>query len=203
MARHLERDLAGGIEINEDTENVRIKLEPALRLAGVVQDPNGVPIPGAKVGLSLRRGWACGTPVEDLVTDAQGRYEFRTLPQIQEYINYANAEGYWRNGITTGIINRVTDREQVGPIILKKPNLSVSGVVVDSAGKSVASCRVGVRGEGQPQRTTETDAQGKFTLEKICSGRVEIWAKLDSVLYGTVEVQAGQRNIRLVVSPIE
>jgi len=203
MARHLERDLAGGIEINEDTKNVRIKLEPALRLAGVVQDPNGVPIPGAKVGLSLRRGWACGTPVEDLVTDAQGRYEFRTLPQIQEYINYANAEGYWRNGITTGIINRVTDREQVGPIILKKPNLSVSGVVVDSAGKPVASCKVGVRGEGQPQRTTETGAQGKFTLEKICSGRVEIWAKLDSVLYGIVEAQAGQKNIRVVVSPIE
>ena len=203
MARHLERDLAGGIEINEDTENVRIKLEPALRLAGVVQDPNGVLIPGAKVGLSLRRGWACGTPVEDLITDAQGRYEFRTLPQMQEYINWANAEGYWQNGIKTGIINRITDREEVGPIILKKPNLSVSGVVVDSAGKPVASCKVGVRGEGQPQRTTETGAQGKFTLEKICSGRVEIWAKLDSVLYGTVEVQAGQKNIRLVVSPIE
>lgn len=202
MARHLERNLAGGIEINEDTKTVRIKLVPALKLTGTVEDPNGVPIPGAKVGLSLRRGWACGTPVKEVVTDDKGRYEFPVLPQKQEYINFANAEGYWQNGIKTGIINNITDREEVGPIILKKPILSVSGIVVDSTGKPVTKCRVGMRGKGQPQRTTETDAQGKFTLEKICSGQIEIWAKLGSVLYGTIQAQAGQKDVKLVVSPI-
>lgn len=203
MARHIERDLAGGIEVDKDAKTVRIKLEPGLTLTGTVEDPSGIPIAGARVGLSLRRGWACGTPVKETVTDAQGHYEFRALPQRQEYINYASADGYWQNSIKTGVINRITDSEQVGPIILKKPNLSVSGTVVDDAGKPVASCRVGVRGEGQPDRMTETDAEGKFTLEKICSGRIEIWAKLDSVLYGTVEAQAGQKAVKLIASPIE
>ena len=60
-----------------------------------------------------------------------------------------------------------------------------------------------MRGEGQPDRMTETDAQGKFTLERICSGPIEIWAKLDSVLYGAIETQAGQKDVKLVASPIE
>jgi hypothetical protein len=87
-------------------------------------------------------------------------------------------------------------------IVLKRPNESVSGVVVDSTGKAVANCPVGGRGAGQPQRRTETDAQGRFTLREICPGPIEIWAKLDSVLYGTVEAEAGQKNVRLVASPI-
>lgn len=202
MARHLERNLAGGVEFNQDTKTVRTQLEPALTLAGTVEDPNGVPIPEAKVGLSLRRGWACGTPVKSTITDKQGRYEFRVLPQQQEYINYAEAGGYFEGAITTGIINRITDREKVGPIILKKANLSVSGVVIDDTGKPVANCPVGLRGAGQPQRQTKTDAQGRFTLDGICSGDIEIWAKLDNVLYGTLQARAGQKNVRLVVSPM-
>lgn len=202
MARHLERNLAGGVEFNQDTKTVRTQLEPALTLAGTVEDSNGVPIPEAKVGLSLRRGWACGTPVKSTITDKQGRYEFRVLPQQQEYINYAEAGGYFKGAITTGIINRITDCEKVGPIILKKANLSVSGVVIDDTGKPVANCPVGLRGAGQPQRQTKTDAQGRFTLDGICSGDIEIWAKLDNVLYGTLQARAGQKKVRLVVSPM-
>ena len=203
MARHGGRNLAAAIEFDEDTETVHVTLEPALTLTGTVEDPNGIPIAGAKVGVSLRKGWACGTPVRPVLSDDRGHYEFKALPQKQEWIVYASANGFVERAITTGIINKVTDREDVRPITLKKPNLSVYGVVVDEAGKPVANCRVGVRGEGQPDRMTETNAEGKFTIEKICSGRIEIWAKLDSVLYGTVEARAGQKDVKLVVAPIE
>jgi len=200
MARHLGRNLAGGIEIDENAETVRIELAPALMLTGTVEEPNGVPIPGAKVGLSLRRGWACGTPVRKAITDNKGRYSFPTLLQRQEYINYAEAEGFWPNQITTGIINRITDVEQVGPIILKRPNLSVSGMVLNAAGKPVDGIPVYLRGEGQPDLDSKTDAEGRFLFEKVCSGPVRISARNDA-LFGKIEAEVGAKNLKLVVRP--
>ena len=74
---------------------------------------------------------------------------------------------------------------------------------MDVDGKPVADCRVGSRGQGQPDnRTAKTDDQGKFTIEKICPGDIEVWAKLDGLLYGKIETQAGKKNIKIVVSAI-
>ena len=200
MARHLGRNLAGGIEIDENAKTVRIELEPALMLTGTVEEPNGVPVPGVEVGLSLRRGWACGTPVRRVITDKKGRYAFSVLPQRQEYVNYAKVEGFWQNQIRTGIINRVTDREQVGPIILKRPILSVSGKVLNVNGEFVADIPVYLEGEGQPDLDSKTDAEGRFIFEKICSGPVRISAK-NNVFFGKIETEGGTKNVKLVVQP--
>ena len=159
-----------------------------------------MPIPGAEVGLSLRRGWACGTPVRKVIADKNGRYEFLVLPQKQEYINYAEAEDFWRNQITTGIINKVTDHEQVGPIILKRPNLSVSGVVLHDDGRVVADIPVHLGGEGQPNLDSKTGAEGKFLFENVCSGVVWVSAK-NKVLFGKIETEGGVKNVELVVRP--
>jgi len=199
MARHLERNLAGGIEIDSNTKTVRIELEPALILAGTVEDPNGVPIPGAEVGLSLRRGWACGTPVRKVIADEKGRYEFPVLVQKQEYINYADAEGFWQNQITTGIINRIVGREQVGPLILKRPVLSVSGTVL-YGDKVVAGIPVYLGGEGQPALDAKTDSDGRFVFEKVCCGPVRVSAKNDK-LFGKIETEGGAKKLKLVVRP--
>ena len=199
MARHLELNLAGGIEIGSATKNVRIDLEPALILAGTIEEPNGVPIPGAEVGLSLRRGWACGTPVRKVLTDENGGYEFPVLPQKQEYINYADAEGFWRNQITTGIINRKVSREQVDPIILKRPVLSVSGRVL-YGNKAVAGIPVYLSGKGQPKLEVKTGADGKFVFENVCCGPVRINAKNDT-LFGKIETEGGAKNVEIVVRP--
>jgi uncharacterized GH25 family protein len=213
MVRHVQGNLAGLFDISAKQVQVQFRLGPALTLIGKVTDPDDKPISGARVGIGLRiEAFTTGvaglhgilTSIRSTSTDDKGRFELKALPQKQEWIIYTSAEdnGYVDRRVTTGIINTITDREDIGQIILKKPNQFVSGIVVDNAGKPVANCRVGVQGEGQPERTTETDAQGKFTLEKICVGSIEIWAKLDSVLYGTVEAQAGRKDVKLVVLPI-
>jgi hypothetical protein len=121
MARHTGLNLACVVDITAEMKNYEIKLAPALTLGGTVTDINDNPIAGAKVGISLRKSsWGCGTPVEPVVTDKQGRYEFRALPQQQEYINYANAEGYSEGVIRTGISNKITGRDDVEQIILEK-----------------------------------------------------------------------------------
>lgn len=200
MARHLGRNLAAGVEIGGDIKAIRIELEPALALTGTVEDRKGVPIPGAAVGLRLRRGWACGTPVKNAVTDGRGRYEFPTLPQQQEYVNHADAEGYWRNQITTGVIGRRIDCEEVGPVILKQPILSVSGVVVDDSAKAIDNIPVYLWGEGQPDLDAKTDAQGRFSFEKVCCGPIQISAKNDG-LFGKIHTEGGAKNVKLVVGP--
>jgi hypothetical protein len=200
MVRHLGRNLAAGVEIDGDTKTIRIELEPALTLTGTVEDPNGVPIAAARVGLLLRRGWTGGTPVKKVTTDQTGRYEFTALPQRQEYINYADAEGFWRNQITTGIINRTIDREEVGPIILKRPILSVSGMVVHAGGKPVADIQVHLGGEGQPELHSKTDADGRFAFEKVCCGPIQISAK-NETLFGMIETEGGAKNVEVVVRP--
>jgi protocatechuate 3,4-dioxygenase beta subunit len=200
MARHVELNLAALADVTPETQTVDVKLEPALALRGTVEDANGRPIPGAVAGLTLIRGWGAGTPVRDVVTNYQGRFELPALPQRQEYSVRANAEGYQRNAIKTGMINRVAEREQVGPIILKKPVLSASGIVVDESGKPVESIAVYWRGEGQPRLSSKTDTQGRFRFDKVCAGPVQINAK-NETLFGTIETQGGVKDIRLVVGP--
>ena len=120
MARHTELNLAAVVDIAPEAKTIDIELEPALALRGTVEDANGRPILGAVVGLSLIRGWGAGTPVRDVITDYQGRFELPALPQRQEYGVGANAEGYQRNAIKTGVINNITNHEEVGPIVLKR-----------------------------------------------------------------------------------
>ncbi len=205
MARHQELNLAATVGITESTEVADIKLEPGLTLAGTIEDPDGAPIPNARVGLTLHSqasapGYGCGTPVRDVLTDDKGHYQLRALPQKQDWIIRANADGYWRNKIETGTINRITDREEAGAIILKKPILSVAGIVADSRGKAVANIPVYFRGEGQPGLDSQTDTQGRFRFDNICAGAVRINAK-NKTLFGTIETQGGTKDIRLVVSP--
>ena len=194
---------------------VEFRLAPALTLTGKVTDPDDKPISGASVDIGLRiEAFTTGvsglhgifTSIKSASADDKGRFELKALPQKQEWIIYASAKdnGYVDHRVTTGVINTITDRENIGQIILKKANQFVSGIVVDSAGKPVANCRVGMRGEGQPEDHPGTiaDAQGRFTLDKICCGQIEIWGKLGTVLYGTIQAQAGQKDVKLVVSPI-
>jgi protocatechuate 3,4-dioxygenase beta subunit len=200
MVRHVDLNLAALADIAEDAENIEVKLTGALTLTGIVEDPNGKPISGAKTSISLIKGWDCGMPVNGAITNNHGRFELYCLPQNQEYGVRARAEGFWQNQITTGIINRITDREEVGPIILKRPILTVSGVVVHAGGKVVANIPVHLQGEGQPSLDAQTDSDGRFTFEKVCCGPIRISAKNDA-LFGKIETKGGVKNVKLVVRP--
>jgi hypothetical protein len=200
MARHVRLNLAAVVDITPESRAIDIKLEPALTLCGTVEDLEGRSIQGATVGLSLIRGWGAGTPVRDVVTDNQGCFELPALPQRQEYGLGANAEGYQRNAIKTGMINRVTQVEEAGSIILKKPIFSTSGIVVDDRGEPVANIPVYFRGPGQPRLSSESDAKGRFRFDKVCSGPVEINVK-NETLFGIVETQGGAKNVRILAGP--
>ena len=200
MVRSVDLNLAAMADIAEDTEIIEVKLSPALTLTGTVEDPNGKPVPSAQTSVSLIKGWGCGTPVKSAITNGHGRFELCCLPQRQEYGIQAQAKGFWRNQMTTGVINRTVAREEVGAIILKRPILSVSGIVVHAGGKPVTDIRVHLRGKGQPSLDTQTDGDGKFAFEKVCCGPIRISARNDA-LFGEIETEGGAKNLRLVIRP--
>ncbi len=200
MARHVKLELAALVNITHQTKTVNIELEPALVLTGTVEDLNTRLIPGAKVSISLIRGWGCGTPVKSVITDDKGRYEFRALPQKQEYGIGTNPEGYGRISITTGLINIKKDVAEVEPIVLKPTNMSVSGIVMDVNGHSVEAATVILNRKGQPHRETKTDAKGRFTLNNICDGNFILDATKTHQLTGYIpNVQAGAEDVKIVV----
>jgi len=200
MARHVKLDLAALVDITRQTRTINIELEPALALTGTVEDPNAKPFTGAKVSISLIRGWGCGTPVKSVITDDKGRYEFRALPQKQEYGIGTNPEGYVRTSITTGLINIKKAITEVETIVLKPTNMSVSGIVMDVNGHPVEAATVTLNRKGQPHRETKTDAKGWFTLNNICDGNFILDATKTHQLTGYIpNVQAGAEDVKIVV----
>lgn len=201
MARHVKLELAALVDITRQTKTINIELEPALVLTGTVEDPNSIPIPGVKAGISLIKGsWGCGTPVKSVITDDKGRYEFRALPQKQKYGIGTNPEGYGRTSINTGLINIIKAIAKVEPIVLKPTNMSVSGIVMDVNGHPVEAATVTIDAKDQPDRKANTDAKGRFKLNNICDGSFTLDATKTHKLTGYIpNVKAGTKDVKIVV----
>ncbi|UCE50331.1 MAG: protein kinase, partial [Phycisphaerales bacterium] len=203
VARLEERNLAVAVEINEETKTLDVKLKPGVILTGKVVDPEGKGIAGARIMTVLWGStWGSSLRGGDVQTDAEGRFEVTAIPPEHRYSVAASAEGYGRSRVEIRADDAVDDQVEVGQLTLAVANLSVSGVVVGADDEPVADARVYCSGEGQPGHSTQTDAEGKFTLEKICAGRIRVTASVSGTtrLYGYIETDGGASDIKLVVS---
>ena len=92
------------------------------------------------------------------------------------------------------------DVERMAQKVADAINNAQAGAIIDQSGKPVANIPVYFRGKGQPRLDSQTDAQGRFKSDKVCSGPVQINAKNETI-FGTVEAQGGFNDVRLVVGP--
>ena len=197
IARHEQRNLAASVEIDEDTETLEVKLTPSLIIAGKVVDPNDKAIPDAKITLVLRTGSYGFQMGRDTVQpDADGNFEIKALPPGHKYSVSVSADGYGRKSVQADAEDAVDNRLELKPIVLAFANLSVSGVVVDTEGKPIAGVRVYAFGEGQSYRSVQTDAEGKFTIEKVIAGSIRLRASFD----GSAQTEGGAKDVKIVVS---
>jgi len=202
VARHEQRNLAAAVEIDEDTKTLDIKLKPGVTFTGKVVNPDGKGIANARITPMLRAsnwGSSMGRYIE---ADAEGNFEVKAIPAEHKYSITASAEGYGQNRTEVQADDAVDNQLDVGTLTLAVANLSVSGVVVDANDKPVADARISTYGEGQPYRNTQTDAEGKFTIEKICAGKIRISANISgrTRLYGSVETEGGATDVKVVIS---
>ena len=91
---------------------------------------------------------------------------------------------------------------QLKPLVLEPAELPASGIVVDEYEQPVPNIRIYAYGNGQPTQETYTDAQGKFTLDKMCRGQISIQANQEKPvrLHGRIDAQGGDQNIKIVVN---
>ncbi len=204
VGRHEQRNLATAIQVDEDTREISIKLEPAVTMTGQIVDINGKGIADVEVRTMLQGPrWGSTIGRKPAVTDGDGKYLIKALPPDHTYSVYARAEGYGESrGEEISTDAAVDNRLDMGRITLAVANLSVSGVVVDDDNRPVAGASISCYGDNQPYRNTRTDTEGKFTLEKVCAGNIRISANKSGTprLYGSIETEGGAADVRIVIS---
>ena len=204
LGRYEKGNLAATLKIEEDTKTVEIKLKPGVTFTGKVVDPDGKGIANARVVVMLLvTKWDSSIGRDIARTDAQGNFEVKAIPPEHKYNVSASAEGY--GGNRSEVIDSndaVNNHLDVGTITLAVANLSISGVVVDTDDKPIADANVCCSGENQPHYCMQTDAEGKFTFEKICAGKIQISAEIrgKTKLYGRIETEGGATNVKVLIS---
>ncbi|HEC04456.1 MAG TPA: hypothetical protein ENI81_13055, partial [Phycisphaerales bacterium] len=133
---------------------------------------------GAEVRIWLRQTmWSSTMSRETVDADVSGDFELKAIPTEHNYELRVSAEGYGVKRIEIHADDAVDNLLVVEPTVLPPANLSVSGVVVDVEGNPVPKARIDSYGfdKGQPDRlVTQTDARGRFTLEGVCEGKVNL-----------------------------
>lgn len=208
FAQDERRNLAAFVEIKDLTRPMNIVLGPALTLAGRITDPNGLPIPVARIQFVAHlAGWLAYVG-EEIVTDTKGRYEIPAVPPLPKddiyHIN-VNAPGYCplrfeRISLTATSANRV----DLTPFVMQPLNMSVSGVVVDADGKPTPNKSVHLSGpqggQGQPRKATISDGDGRFFFNRISKGPLRLqagWARDKGV--GFLDALAGDKDVKIVM----
>ena len=211
LAQDMQHNLAGLVELKDESETVDIRLGPAFKLKGQVADPNGKPIHNVAVNLrAFLPGWITNVG-ERILTDANGFYQISAVPPPQSDFTYSieiEAKDYGPE--RSGQISFDDDPAKIvniDTIVLKPADKSISGIVVDSEDKPAAGIRIfisGPRGSdtaGQPERRAVTDEQGKFFIKHVCKGPLRIQAGYSSDPKGTgfLDAQGGDKDVKVIL----
>ena len=199
LARDASRDLAGTAQLRDPNEPIGVTLTTAVTLAGRVTDPQGRPIAGADVSPTIKSGryaagfgWTRWEP-----TDSNGLFELEALPTGYQYVLHATAEGHGRQRQT---LERITEpgEKTLDDFVLLPADQSVSGIVFDEDDKPMAGVWVQASGDRQPRRRVQADAAGRFAIDGLCTGPVELraWTS-DNVWGGSDEAVAGDKKVEI------
>lgn len=208
--RSLDRNLVAIKKFNKKDSVADVTLSPGIILSGRIVDINDSPMPNVSLSfVVIYMTRTCYFRFENScpMSDENGRYEIRALWPEKRYSIIAKAKDYAERSIDKYFIDYAPDhRIELEPIVLKKANMSISGVVLDNNGKPVADARVSCYGEGQPSRSAATDKQGKFTIGKICAGPIDIRIfkndpKLVKPMSTRAKAEGGATDIKIILPP--
>ena len=143
----------------DTVQDYRVSATAGVRVRGQVLDAEEkTPIQGGRV-------WHGRNPRVVVVSDAEGRYELQGVDPAHLYTSDLNvrAPGYLRirSGMTTQLSSAALVLEH--DLLLQKA-ATITGRVVDDAGRGVAGARVSGGGSGA---TDTTDEGGRFNLPEV------------------------------------
>ncbi len=195
IARDVARNLAAAVDVDEDATNATLRLEPALILTGRITDLDGKALTSAHAQAYFRTERMSSSLGSSVRTDAEGRFEIKTLPRGRQYSVGASARGFGQDRRDVEASLTATNRLELDAFPLLPANQRVAGVVLDDDDKPVARASLYTYGDKQPNITAQTDSKGKFSLDKVCAGSIEISANSGMGGFGHVRAEAGDTNV--------
>jgi len=208
IARDRARSLVGVAHATQLKEPIELSLRPGLIVSGRVTDPNGRGIPAARASLCAIL-WNCLSDMgEEVLTDAEGRFEFRAIPPAQDPFEYrisVHAAGYApRTYKRIAFEGEPGSTADAGAIELPPADQSVSGVVVDANGAPAPRVILFLSGDGgseQPRKSTATDEQGRFRFTRISKGAIRVQVNFSNSPAGSgnLRAEAGDQDLKAVL----
>jgi protocatechuate 3,4-dioxygenase beta subunit len=184
--------------MDEKITNADLSLRPGLTLSVHVRDTNGNPIAGAAGTLTVdpeAAGWNFA-PIR-AAADGQGMIEIKALPQGRYYTATIASRGFGSVQVEAPDAETHTPRFAFRDAVLPLADLEVAGQVLDTAGKPAPQARVTLTG-GQPYKTDNTDADGRFAFYGLCNGTSSIYVENRSTNFqmeGQAAARAGDTNV--------
>ncbi len=208
IARHIERNLAAIVDVKDYSKPLTVIIKPALSITGKVTDANGVGIPAARLSLWVNLPGILLQFGAEMLTNYQGRYAMAAVPppagfgyRLSVYAAGHGSDTYKR----VSIMGEPGKTVEMETIVLQSADQSISGVVVNAEGKPAARVPIFLHGlpgnVGQPKRSTATDNNGRFTIKRICKGRLRLQANFSSSPGGAgfLEAQGGDKDVKIIL----
>ncbi|HEX3449551.1 MAG TPA: carboxypeptidase regulatory-like domain-containing protein, partial [Isosphaeraceae bacterium] len=166
-------------------------------VTGQVLDEKGRPIAGARVGLAAARNRVSHELRHQSTTDAQGWFRLRDIPRrtidsepskFQIVVVKKGYAGFVSPPLT--LKDGTTEKFEVVDPIRLEPGVTISGIVVDHRGRSVAGARVRTNrpvphaGLAENIPTVRADENGRFTMHDLQRGMTLLTA-YDGILIAT------------------
>ena len=180
-----------------------IVVRPGVLIHGVVQDPAGLPVDGARVGLhySTMSGdwfWAEAEPALMVITDAQGNFEFRNARR-GSYGLVADKDGFARALAKASVpVDPKIPGEAWVTLRMVKPQ-SISGRVFGSPGaipladaKVVAAPLAETKGASAGYARTGPD--GSYEISDIADGLYTVSAEAPGYKRRAIQIETGDRR---------
>jgi carboxypeptidase family protein len=192
--------VAGIVPREAPAPPTRVVLQPASRLGGRVLDRLQKPVPGAAVtGMLMREGfesmWRTRIGDEGLVTDEDGRFELRDVPEGMADIR-VRANGF-QNGTLQVPVSAGKDVLDLELVL--QPGAVVAGRVLDAAGEPVVTANVGLGDGSRSVGGARVDGDGAYRLEGVPIERTTVTA-FDGgrKVSKAIEVARGENTLDLV-----
>ncbi|WP_165227818.1 sigma-70 family RNA polymerase sigma factor [Aquisphaera insulae] len=151
-------------------EHVAAELDPAWQIGGVVVDPDGKPVVGASLGLSIAIKNPPGRAMplyrgDTATTDPEGRWRFEDVPRSMDQVGVEVNHPMFRplrRSLSRAEFERTEGRDPSARLVLER-GLIVTGKVTDQAGKPIAEAIVRTRFNND-RREARTAQDGSYRL---------------------------------------
>jgi hypothetical protein len=205
IVRHEQRNLVSVVKVEDESSPIRLTLGPGLRVKGRVTDTNNHAIPAARISLCIDISHYLCQLGQEILTDAQGQYEFAAIPLAKDLFNYRyslDVSGYGPfHYKRVSIAAEPGETCELDTITLGRADQSISGIVVDAEGKPAANLPMFLRGDSQPERSSTSGEDGTFVFRRICKGPLRIQANYPSFPGGAgfIEANGGDKNVKIIL----